>query len=88
VAFGPIFTTTSKRGADPALGLERVAEAAALAQAAGIPLVVIGGLTLQVAPELARHGVSAAVISDLLAGGVDADSLATRAAAWQTALST
>lgn len=87
VAFGPIFSTTSKRGADPALGLERVAEAAELARAASVPLVVIGGLTLQVAPQLARHGVSAAVISDLLAGGVDADSLAARAAAWQAALS-
>lgn len=87
VAFGPIFATTSKRGADPALGLERVAAAAERARAAGVPLVVIGGLTLQVAPQLAQHGVCAAVISDLLAGGVDADSLAARAQAWQTTLS-
>ncbi|HVY26769.1 MAG TPA: thiamine phosphate synthase [Polyangiaceae bacterium] len=86
VAFGPIFATSSKRGADPALGIERVASAAERARAAGVPLVVIGGLTLQVAPRLAEHGVCAAVISDLLAGGVDAASIAARAVAWQSAL--
>jgi thiamine-phosphate pyrophosphorylase len=86
VAFGPIFATTSKQGADPALGLERVAAAAARAHAAGIPLVVIGGLTLEVASELGRHGVTAAVISDLLADGVTAAALAARACAWQRAL--
>jgi thiamine-phosphate pyrophosphorylase len=86
VAFGPIFATSSKRGADPALGIERVAAAAERARAAGVPLVVIGGLTLQIAPQLAEHGVCAAVISDLLAGGVDAASIAARAAAWQKAL--
>jgi thiamine-phosphate pyrophosphorylase len=86
VAFGPIFATRSKHGADPALGIERVAAAAERARAAGVPLVVIGGLTLQVAPLLAKHGVCAAVISDLLAGGVDAASIAAHAAAWQTAL--
>ncbi len=88
VAFGPIFATSSKAGADPALGLAAVARAAKLAQAANVPLVVIGGLTLSVAPELARHALLAAVISDLLADGTDVAAIAARSGAWQTALTT
>jgi thiamine-phosphate pyrophosphorylase len=85
-AFGPIFATTSKRGADPALGVARIEEAAALARKAGVPLVVIGGLRLSIAPELAASGVTAAVISDLLADGVTSSAIAARAQAWQSAL--
>lgn len=88
VAFGPIFATSSKEGADPALGLEMLARAAALARAANVPLCVIGGLTLDVAPQLARHPLLAAVISDLLADGSDTAAIATRSANWQHALST
>ena len=86
VAFGPIFATSSKVGADPALGLEMVARAAELARAAQIPLCVIGGLTLSVAPKLARHSLLAAVISDLLADGTEAPNIASRSQAWQNAL--
>jgi thiamine-phosphate pyrophosphorylase len=86
VAFGPIFGTLSKERADPALGLGAVAGAAELASKAGIPLVVIGGLTLGVAPELGKCGVMAAVISDLLADGDTAEAIAARAQAWQRAL--
>jgi thiamine-phosphate pyrophosphorylase len=73
VAFGPIFATASKAGADPALGLEALGRAAALASAAGIPLVAIGGLTLRAAAALGRQQVLAAI--------------AARAVAWQAALS-
>jgi thiamine-phosphate pyrophosphorylase len=86
VAFGPIFATSSKDGADPALGLEQLEHAAARARAAAIPLVAIGGLSLAVAPQLAKHGVVAAVISDLLADGPTATRIAGRARAWQSAL--
>lgn len=85
-AFGPIFATRSKEGADPDLGLGALAQAAELARAADVPLVVIGGLTLDVAKSLQPHGVVAAVISDLLADGTAASAIANRAAAWQTAL--
>lgn len=85
-AFGPIFATSSKDGADPALGLTALAEAAELARAAQVPLVAIGGLTLGVAGELGRLGVVAAVISDLLADGDTPAAVAQRAAAWQRAL--
>jgi thiamine-phosphate pyrophosphorylase len=88
VAFGPIFATTSKEGADPALGLEALERAAALARAANVPLCVIGGLTLDVAPKLASYSLLAAVISDLLTTGTDAPRIATRSQAWQAALST
>jgi len=86
VAFGPIFATSSKQGADPALGLEALRRAAEMAKAASIPLVAIGGLTLEHAPALAQLGVLPAVISDLLADGDDAAAIAARAAAWQATL--
>lgn len=88
VAFGPIFATSSKKGADPALGLEMLAHAAELARAADVPLCVIGGLTLNVAPQLARHSLLAAVISDLLADGTEPTAIAARSTAWQRALAT
>ncbi|RYZ03596.1 MAG: thiamine phosphate synthase [Myxococcales bacterium] len=85
-AFGPIFPTRSKTGADPARGLDSLAQAAELSRAAGVPLVAIGGLTLEVARELGRLGVVAAVISDLLAAGDSPSAIAERAGAWQRAL--
>lgn len=87
VAFGPIFATSTKAGADPALGIEMLDRAAALARAANIPLCVIGGLSLNIAPRLARHRLLAAVISDLLVDGTDAPAIASRSAAWNSALS-
>jgi thiamine-phosphate pyrophosphorylase len=86
VAFGPIFATSSKVGADPALGLDELARAATSARAAQIPLVAIGGLTLAVARELAASAVLAAVISDLLTDGQSGAQIAGRARAWQSAL--
>jgi thiamine-phosphate pyrophosphorylase len=86
VAFGPIFSTTSKQNADPALGLAALTRASEQAQAAGVPLVAIGGLTLNLAPELAKLPLLAAVISDLLAEGDAVAPIAARALAWQTAL--
>ncbi len=86
VAFGPILATSTKAGADPALGLAAIGRAAELAHAANVPLVVIGGLTLSVAPQLARHALLVAVISDLLADGTDPSAIAARSTAWQDAL--
>ena len=86
VALGPVFSTVSKENPDPELGLSRVTRAAERARRAGIPLVVIGGLTLAHAHELGRLGVVAAVISDLLADGADAASVSRRAQAFQAAL--
>ncbi len=85
-AFGPVFATRSKLGADPALGLGALTRAAELASAAQVPLIAIGGLTLAHAPELGRLGVVPAVISDLLADGDSPSAVSERAVAWQRAL--
>jgi thiamine-phosphate pyrophosphorylase len=65
LAIGPIFRTSSKENADTPLGLEglrRVREATA-----PVPLVAIGGITLETAREVIRAGAdSVAVISLLL----------------------
>lgn len=69
LAIGPVFETNTKARPDPVVGLEGVRVAAALAGQAGLPLVAIGGITLDRAPEvLAAGAVSVAVIADLLTG--------------------
>jgi thiamine-phosphate pyrophosphorylase len=70
VAIGPVFATTSKAGAtDPAVGIDGVRSAAGRAAARSVPVVAIGGVTLEAAPHiLAAGAVSVAVISDLLRG--------------------
>jgi thiamine-phosphate pyrophosphorylase len=67
VAVGPVFWTETKgTGYDP-IGLETVRTAAALAADRGLPLVAIGGITLDRAPSVIQAGArSVAVISDLL----------------------
>jgi thiamine-phosphate pyrophosphorylase len=69
VAFGPVFATSTKSEADPVVGLDQLAEAAARASRAGLPLVAIGGITLERVSDVLAAGASAvAVISDLLVG--------------------
>ena len=68
VAVGPVWATRTKDTGRRPLGLPRVRGAAALA--AGTPVVAIGGVTLERAPDaLAAGAASVAVIGDLLAGG-------------------
>ena len=82
VAFGPVFETASKAKPDPVVGLAGVRAAAALAGPAGLPVVAIGGITLDRAPEvLAAGAATVAAISDLLAGDPGE-----RARAWLGAL--
>jgi thiamine-phosphate pyrophosphorylase len=79
VAMGPVFPTTTKEQPDPVVGLEGVRQAATLVRPRGLPLVAIGGITLERAPEVIAAGADAvAVISDLLNG----DDLAARARAF------
>ena len=67
VAIGPVYATTTKSGAEPIVGVEGVAAAAALAQRANLPLVAIGGITLERAAAVIAAGAdSVAVISDLV----------------------
>jgi thiamine-phosphate pyrophosphorylase len=70
VAIGPVFGTATKVTGYDRVGLEMVHEAATRASARGLPLVAIGGITLQNARSVIDAGAtSVAVISDLLAGG-------------------
>lgn len=70
VAIGPVFATATKSTGYEPLGLAPVADAAAKAAEQGLPLVAIGGITLDRAEAvLAQGAASVAVISDLLFGG-------------------
>ena len=67
IAVGPVFGTRSKDTGYQAVGVARVSDAARIA--GGIPIVAIGGITLETAPAvLAAGAASVAVIGDLLAG--------------------
>ncbi len=64
IAVGPIFPTATKEGARPPVGLGFIREARKITDK---PLVAIGGITLESAPEaLAAGADSVAVIRDLI----------------------
>lgn len=64
IALGPIFPTSSKKKPDPVVGTTLIREARKLTQK---PIVAIGGITLERAPEVYAAGAnSVAVIRDLL----------------------
>jgi thiamine-phosphate pyrophosphorylase len=68
IAVGPIFTTATKDTGYTARGLDLVRRAVR----GGRPVVAIGGITLDRAPEVLAAGASAvAVISDLLEGNTE-----------------
>lgn len=65
LAIGPVFATRTKERADPVVGLQTVR---AVRAAVHKPLVAIGGITLENAPEVIEAGADAvAVVRDLLA---------------------
>jgi thiamine-phosphate pyrophosphorylase len=68
LAIGPVFGTTTKATGYEAVGLSRVRDAATRAGAHNVPVVAIGGITLDLAPSVLEAGAaSVAVITDLLA---------------------
>jgi len=70
VAIGPVFATATKATGCDVVGLEGVRAAATRTAARGLPLVAIGGITLDRARSVRASGAqSIAVISDLLATG-------------------
>jgi thiamine-phosphate pyrophosphorylase len=86
VAFGPVFGTTSKENPDHVVGLEGLSRADSLARRAGVPLVAIGGITLERAEAIRdRHAVGA-VIAALLPEGADLNDTSRRARALSLAL--
>jgi len=80
VAFGPIFSTSSKRNPDPVVG---VAELRRLRPLTDKPLVGIGGITLANARDVLRAGAdSVAVIGGLFPERASALSLRLRMEEW------
>jgi thiamine-phosphate pyrophosphorylase len=68
IAVGPVFGTRTKDTGYAPVGLDLVR--AARARARGVPIVAIGGITLETAPSVLEAGATAvAVIGDLLATG-------------------
>jgi len=59
IGFGPCFTTSTKQNPDPVVGLDRLARVCA---ASPIPVVAIGGITLDTVAAVARAGAAAAAI--------------------------
>jgi thiamine-phosphate pyrophosphorylase len=66
IAFGPIFRTSSKPDHEPVVGLAALERAALRCRAAGIPLVAIGGISLDNLDRVAPHADLIAVISALI----------------------
>ncbi len=82
LAIGPIFETTTKATGHDALGLARVTAAAVVTKQRRLPIVAIGGITLDRAVDVIRAGAdSVAVIGDLLSGGDPAARVAAYVAA-------
>ncbi|MBV8553115.1 MAG: thiamine phosphate synthase [Acidobacteriaceae bacterium] len=80
LSIGPIFATTSKERPDPVVGLAGLQE---LRPLAAKPLVAIGGITLENAPEVFASQVdSVAIISGLLPEACDRKSIRKRAEEW------
>lgn len=68
LAIGPVFGTQTKETGYTPVGLDLVRTAARLSR--GIPVVAIGGITIETVPSVLDAGASCvAVIRDLLAGG-------------------
>ncbi|MDF2697164.1 MAG: Thiamin-phosphate pyrophosphorylase [Labilithrix sp.] len=86
VAYGPVFETSTKVNADPVVGIEGLARASARAQQEGIPIVAIGGITLERIPQIAAHADAFAVIADLYPDGATLRDVTERARAFQMAL--
>lgn len=70
VAVGPVFMTTTKKDAEPAVGLAGVAAAQALCRPARMPLVAIGGIGAGTLAAVGQHCDAVALISGLFSPSV------------------
>jgi thiamine-phosphate pyrophosphorylase len=67
VAIGPVYPTMSKQRPDETVGVSGVTRAAGLAHRRGLPLVAIGGISIETANDVLGAGAdSVAVISGLI----------------------
>lgn len=80
VAFGPVFGTASKQRPDPTVGIEGLRTVRGLTRK---PLVAIGGITRENAPQCWAAGAdSVAVIADLLPSPCTHQTIRGRMAEW------
>jgi len=80
LAIGPIFATASKANPDPVVGLDRLR---ALRRLTRKPLVAIGGITRELAPQVFEAGAdSVAIIGDLVPDPSTPAALRARAEEW------
>jgi thiamine-phosphate pyrophosphorylase len=80
LAVGPVFATGSKEKPDPVLGVEALA---GLRTLTAKPLVAIGGITRERAPEVLAAGAdSVAVIADLLPEPLTTENVRRRMEEW------
>ena len=68
IGFGPVFGTRSKAHPDPTVGLDALAE---VCRAVAVPVVAIGGITLEAVSAVARAGASAAALIAAIDGAPD-----------------
>jgi thiamine-phosphate diphosphorylase len=59
IGFGPVFGTATKLRPDPTVGLQALAE---VCRAVKLPVVGIGGITVETAPSVAAAGAAAAAL--------------------------
>ncbi len=78
IGLGPVFGTASKENPDPTVGLLGLAE---ICREIGIPIVAIGGITLDRAPAVAATGASAAAVIAAVATAPDPTAAGRRIAA-------
>ncbi|HEY4184362.1 MAG TPA: thiamine phosphate synthase [Polyangia bacterium] len=71
IGLGPIFATTTKTNPDPVVGLETLRQVAATAS---VPVIAIGGITLERVAAVAAMGASAAALIGAIEASADATS--------------
>jgi thiamine-phosphate pyrophosphorylase len=59
IGYGPIYATASKLNPDPTVGVATLAE---VCRAVSVPVVAIGGITLDAVPAIAAAGAAAAAV--------------------------
>jgi thiamine-phosphate pyrophosphorylase len=78
IGFGPVFGTASKTNPDATVGLAGLAEVCAAVE---VPVVAIGGITLETVASVARAGAHAAAVIAAVAGAPDPTAAGRRIAA-------
>lgn len=75
IGFGPIYATGTKQNADPVVGPARLAE---VVRSVSIPVVAIGGITIDRLPEVVDTGVPMVAVISAVVGADDPRTAASR----------